>query len=742
MPHPNQAFLDRFNRENPPAKAPSDDTVDHYHGVEVADPYRPLEDLDAPETDAWTTAQEERFKRFVAGVDGQDKMKTHLSGIWEFPRESLPRRCGERYFSSYNDGVSAQSIYQVRDSLEGEPRTLLNPNQWSEDGTVSLSGVFPSPDGTLVAYLTSKAGSDAQTLRIRDVATGKDLPDVIERCRFTSLSWDRDSEQGFNYTYPTFDANDPGDTQDRRFVTKHHTLGQTISDDPLVFEAVAQNSNAAVLGRMRNEKGKWSQYELGYVRVGTNSSNALYIRQHGSKEPFELLLDDGKSVFSPVAEVDGKLLVETNHGAPWGKLVLVDPANPQPENWQTVVAETPLKKLEHAFIQQGKLFVSYMDDTATKVQVHDLTGKHLHDVPVPEQVSGGFGSMQPEDTELLFSAGGFQSVGTQYKYDIASNTLDIWKESQAEFDLKDAIVERVTATSKDGTEVPMTIIRGKDTKLDGSAATLMYGYGGFNNALTPGIGFSLYNWVKEGGIYVQTNLRGGGEFGQEWYDGGRLLNKQNTFDDFAACGEYLIENGYTQPARLAIQGGSNGGLLTLATALQRPELFGAVISQVPVTDMLRFDRHTFGAAWRSDYGHPSENQEDFEYNMTYSPLHNVEEGKKYPPILVKTADHDDRVVPSHAFKFVATMQEKSPETVCVMHCVKQAGHGAGQSKEQSIDGMVNVYAFLEQALGPIQQEKYKKAVTERGNRMDRPQRPANDHPRIRSGEPEEGKGRA
>lgn len=730
-------YTKEFNQANPPAKAPSDDTVDTYHGVEVADPYRPLEDLEAASTREWTAGQNERFQNFIADVEDRDKLAEHLSDIWEYPREGLPARYGNQFFSSYNDGKSAQSVFQVRDSLEGEPRVLIDPNKMSDKGTIALSGTYPSPDGKLVAYLTSEGGSDKQTLRIKDVATGKDLPDVIENCRFTGVRWDRDSSKGFEYSYPAYDDK-------KRFFTKHHDIGAEAAKDPVVFEVPEEDSHTSVYG-VRDENGKWGKYDFGYVRIGTNAANSMFIREHGSNAPFKPLFDDGKSTFSPVGEIDGKLLVETNHGAPMGKAVLVDPAHPEPENWQTVIPEQELDALEDVFIHKGKIFAEYMHDTALKISVHDLQGNHMHDVPVPEQVSGGFGKINPDDTEVLLSAGGFQSAGAKYKYNVDTNELELWKESQAKFDLKDAVVERIHATSKDGTKVPMTVIRGKDTELDGSAATLMYGYGGFNSPLTPGLGFSIYNWVKEGGVFVQTNLRGGGEFGQRWYDEGRLHNKQNVFDDFAACGEELIAQGYTKPERLAIEGGSNGGLLTLATGLQRPDLFGAIISQVPVTDMLRFHKHTYGAAWKSDYGDPENSKEDFDVSMKYSPLHNVDENVIYPPILVETAEFDDRVVPSHAFKFVATMQEKSPKTLCLMQCEKDAGHGAGKSKQKAIDGIVKTHAFLEQTLGPIDQKKYKAAAAEwakDGKDADKSgskwasavREPANDHPRIKRSE--------
>lgn len=693
-------FTEEFSKNNPPAPAPKNDTVDVYHGVSVPDPYRPLEDLDAKATSDWTATQNARFSEFVKDVEDKQTLTDHLKDIWEYPRESIPSRYNDVFLSSFYDGKTPQPIVMKRDSLEGEPTVLLDPNKLSEDGTIALSGSSTSPDGKYYAYLTSQSGSDAQTLHIKDIATGKDLPDVIEGCRFTGVSWDRDSSKGFQYTYP---AND----EKKRFVTKHHTVGEDVSKDKEVFSIEAEDSHASPF-RLRDEKGEWGKFDFMSTRIGTLRADGIYMREKGTDKPFEKLFDDGKSTLDPVAEVDGKIYAVTSLGAPRGRLVSIDPAQPDPKNWETIIPEPEKDVLEWGHIQQGKLMVGYSHDTASKIAIHDVAGEYLHDVPLPPQSIASWGKMNPEDKELLVSVSGFQSPGTKYKYDIDTNEMTEWKKSAAKVDLSDAIVERIHATSRDGTQVPMTVIRGKDTKLDGTAAVKLYGYGGFASGLTPGYSNSVYNWVKEGGVYVQANLRGGDEFGKEWYDGGRLLNKQNTFDDFAACAEKLIEDKYTKPERIAIEGGSNGGLLTLATALQRPELFGAVISSVPVTDMLRFDKHTYGAAWRSDYGHPEKNKEDFDYSMTYSPLHNVKEGGKYPPILVKTADHDDRVVPSHAFKFVATFQEKAAkDSLCLMRVDAKAGHGAGKPTEKVIEELVETHAFLEQALGPISQEKYK-----------------------------------
>jgi prolyl oligopeptidase len=693
----------KFNKEShKPVAGKDTKAVNSLHGRDLPDPYRPLENLDSFTTALWVKAQNQRFAQFVSDVDGQDDLENTLNNIWNYETESLPARYGGRYFASYNDGQSSQSVYRVRDTKDHEPRTLIDPNKLSKDGTVALSGVFPSPDGKYVAYLTSEAGSDAQVLRVRDVETGQDLRDVIEDCRFTSLRWDHNSNEGFTYTYPAHDDL-------KRRIVKHHRIGDPIADDKIVFEVKDVANSSAFAGRIYNEDFEPSGYEYAGEVIGTNKANALYIKKPGKDSKFEVLIDDKVTTITPVAMVGGKLYAQTDYDAPQGRIVEVDLDNPKPQNWKTVVEPEGKDSLGWAMVHQGQLVVSYSHDTASKVSFYDLKGTHKHDMPLPPQSVAAFGKVNKNDDHYNISVFSFQSPPSQYKYDIHSNTLRMTKKSAAKVNLEDdVIVERIEATSKDGTKVPMTVIRRKDVELDGTAATKLYGYGGFNVPLSPGFSFGVYNWVSQGGIYVQANLRGGGEFGSDWYDQGRLMNKQNVFDDFIACAEHLIKNKYTKPARLNINGGSNGGLLTLATMLQRPDLFGAVTSHVPVTDMYRFHKFTYGAAWKSDYGDIEGNQVHFNAASKYSPLHNVKKDVSYPPTLVMTGDHDDRVVPSHAYKFVATMNEiANDNSLCLLRVEKDAGHGAGKPKEKVIREMVEEHAFLIKTLGPIDQKAYK-----------------------------------
>lgn len=673
--------------------------VEIKHGIPVSDPFRPLEDLDAPATATWVGKQNAKFEDYITGQD--DSMKraeAFMTEALDYDSHSLPSKYGKNWFRTFHKSLAAQSVVEVGESEEGPWRTLFDPNTLSQDGTVALSGWTPSADGKRVAYLVSEAGSDAQTLRIRDVETGQDLPDVIENCRFTSVRWDKGSSEGFHYTYPTHDGT-------RRNAVKHHTIGDAVANDKTLYEKPEENSFVGIYW-LSTAKYEWATHY-----IGTDKNGGLAYRPFGSQEEFKELTAARTYTISPITELDdGKILAVTNKDAARGKLVKIDLANPQPENWQEIIPEHKTDVLNSAMVHKGKLFTFYTEDTADAVRVYTPEGQHLHNMPLPTQSVAGYARIQKDDDFFTMQISGWQTRGAVYRYDIEKNTLDFVRKGPAKHDMSDCIVERVHATSKDGTKVPMTIVRHPDTKLDGTAATILYGYGGFNVPLTPGYDSSIMHFVKSGGIYVQANLRGGGEFGEEWYNGGRLDKKQNVFDDFIACAEHLIEGKYTSNKRLVINGGSNGGLLTSATMLQRPDLFGAVITEVAVTDMFRFHLATYGAAWKSDYGDP-DIKADFNVAAKYSPLHNVKAGAKYPVHLVKTADHDDRVVPWHSFKLVATLQAKSsPENVTLMRVEERAGHGAGKPTAKYIKDWAETFAFIEKSVGPVDQQQYAKKL--------------------------------
>lgn len=693
-----------FSRRHRPIHAPRDGTVDVYHGVSIPDPYRPLEDLNSSQTQQWAASEEARFRLFIGDTYEVEARKVELREIYEYPVEQIPMRYGNRYFSYYHDGKSPHGVFRVHDSPEGEARVLLDPNQWDAQGRISIQATFPSPDGRLVAYLTSEAGSDEGILRIRDVATGQDLADVIPGCRFTAIVWDRDSSAGFHYTYPVAEV-------PMRHVVKRHEVGKDVANDLLMFEAPGIPSSYALPIHLRNESGGWSRYEAMQVRSGPNKAYGLYISERGSGKPLRCLFDDNKTTLMPLGEVNGKIYAGTSQGTSRFRIVAIDPQHPESEHWQTIVPEHPTDVISHARMHQGRLLLTYNHNLSNRLEVFNLEGKHLCHAPIPPHCEISFQHSNPQDTTLYLSVSSYTEASAKYAYDLNQNTLTLWKASQCKVNLADAVVEQFYATSKDGTQIPMTVIRKPGVKLDGTAATKMRGYGGFGNSLTPGFSLGTYQWVNEGGIQVEAHIRGGGELGWDWYEQARGCNKQKSFDDFIACAEELIRRGYTSPERLAITGGSNGGLLTLASALQHPDLFGSVIAEVPVTDMLRFARHTVGNSWKSDYGDPENSQQDFEAVRRYSPLHNIAEGRKYPPILLTTADHDNRVVPSHAYKFAATFAQKAdPGSLCLLNVQKDAGHGMGKSTEKALEELAQQQLFLEKTIGPISQEKYRESL--------------------------------
>ncbi len=676
--------------------APNDNTMEILHGVKVSDPFRPLEKIDAPETAAWVQKQQAKFSDYISDqADTIKAAKDFLTDAMNYTQPSLAARYGDVYFRTLHKAQNSQAVIEIGPSAEGPWETLLDPNTLSKDGTVAISDWRPSADGKRIAYMISEAGSDAQTLRIFNVETKQDLPDVIENCRFTSVLWDKGTHDSFQYTYPTDDGT-------RRKIVKHHTIGDNAANDKIVFKSDAEDSFSSPW-RMLTSKYEWM-----WISIGTERNHALLFRPFGSNEEFKEVIPAKLTTMTPVQECDdGTILAHTTLGAPRGRIVKLDPNNPAPEKWETVIPEHAQDKLSSVMMHQGKLFAFYSHDTADAVRVYTPEGKHLHDMPLPLQSIASYARIHPDDKTMTMRISSFKSPGDIYTYDIEKNELSFKSKSPARHDMNDCIVERIYATSKDGTKVPMTVIRHPDTKLDGTAALKLYGYGGFNISLNPGFSAAIMHFVKSGGIYVQTNLRGGGEFSADWYDNGRQDKKQNVFDDFIACAEHLIRLNYTCEERLVSNGGSNGGLLTSATLLQRPDLFGAVITEVAVTDMFRFHLGTYGSAWKSDYGDPGI-KKDFNTAAKYSPLHNVKRDAKYPPHLIKTGSHDDRVLPWHSFKLAATLQAKSDgKNQTLLRVENRAGHGAGKPLYKWIQEYAETFAFIEKAIGPVSQKAYK-----------------------------------
>lgn len=668
---------------------------DEFHGVKVTDPFRMLEDLDKPWTQNWVAKQNRLFESAIADQAGKvAEVSAFMTKALDYDSYGVTSRYGDKYFRVFHKALAAQPRLEVSDSENGPWNTLLDPNALSETGIVSLSDWSISKDGKRIVYLTSTAGSDDQTLKIRDIATGEDLSDVIVNCRFTEILWDKDSHDSFYYTYPAHDDN-------HRILVKHHKIGDDIANDKVIYERPEAESFLSP-ARLKTAKYEWM-----YTAIGTDNRAGLAFRPFGSTEAFKTLVEPQTYNIQPVFEFeDGSIIAITDKDASRSRIVKFDPNKPAEENWQVLVAEHESDVLQDVMIHKGKLFAFYSKDTADAVRVFTPEGEYLHDMPLPIQSTASYARINDNDDVFHMEIAGFQSEGDFYTYNIEKNELTKTADGPAPGNLNDCIVERIHATSKDGTKVPMTVIRHPDTKLDGTAAVKLYGYGGFDISLTPEYDSEIMHFVKSGGIYVQANLRGGGEYGQEWYDQGRLLNKQNVFDDFIACAEHLIAEKYTSSKRLVINGASNGGLLTAATMLQRPDLFGAVVTEVPVTDLFRFHLATYGASWKSDYGDISV-KEDFNAAARYSPLHNVKPDAKYPPHLIKTSDHDDRVSPWHSYKLVAALQTIAHrDNVTLLRVETDAGHGAGLPTEKRVKGYAETHAFIEKSIGPINQNDY------------------------------------
>lgn len=688
---------------------PTDNTViETLHGRKVADPFRPLEDLSSSNTKEWIARQNKRFEDFIKpSAEAKEAAMSFLdSSNPEGPQETIPRRCGKKYVvHRIEPGEERWSIH-IKDTPEsgGPSRLLLDPLQLDPEGKADIVSTHFTRDGKTVAYVTSVSGSDKMTLRFMDVATGKNI-DLVYEGIDANIKWDRDGK-GFHYNHPV-------DGTSKSEEVRYHRMGTPVEEDKVIYTPATPETHALYFRLLKDSKSEIGSYEWISLTNAATDKNVILARRVGSTEPFHEIFRHEEGSLHPMAEIKGKIYALTDLDAPRGKIICLDVNDPAPEKWRTILPESD-DILSEALVWQNRLFAVYSHDTGAALKVFDLAGNHLHDVPIPPLSTFTVDDLTMDGTTCFITYENFQEVGNTYKYDVSTNKLTLHKESNIRANLKDCIVERIHGISKDGTKVPMTVIRHPDTKLDGSAAALLYGYGGFNTSLEPQFMDSVAQWVRSGGIYVQANLRGGGEYGAEWYDAGRRENKQNTFDDFIACAEKLIGDNYTSNKRLAIQGGSNGGLLTLATVLQRPDLFGAVVSEVPVTDMFRFHIGShYGYSWKSEYGDPNI-REDFNNAAKYSPLHNVPEGFKHPPILIKTAADDDRVLPWHSFKMAATLQaleDKGSQTF--LSIMADAGHSDGMTEEQRQEDIGEVYAFLERTLGPIDQDAYKATLKQK-----------------------------
>jgi len=665
------------------------DQVDDYHGVKVADPYRWLEDTDSADTHAWVEAENKLTFGYLEQIPYRKSIHDRLTKLWNYERFGVPEQQGGRYFYQHNSGLQNQSVLYVAESLTAEPRVLLDPNTLSTDGTVALVGHAVSDDGKLLAYGTSASGSDWMEWRVREVSTGKDLPDLIKWVKFSGASWTKD---GKGFFYSRYDEPKQGTMlRDANYFQKlyFHRLGTPQAEDKLIYER-PDNKELGFAGQVTDD----GHYLMITVWQGTSPKNRLYYKDL-TKPDSEVvkLLDDFDAEYQFIDNDGPVLWMKTDLDAPRGRLIAIDTQHPERANWKTIVPEGK-DKLNSANVLNDSFVLAYLKDAQTEVRVYDLSGKFIRNVDLPGiGTADGFGGKR-KDKETFYAFTSFIVPTSIYRYDLEAGKSAVFRQPKVDFDPNRYETEQVFYNSKDGTRVPMFLTHKKGLKMDGQNPLLLYAYGGFNISLTPAFSVPNIVWLEMGGVYAQPNLRGGGEYGEDWHQAGTKLKKQNVFDDFIGAAEWLIANHYTTPSKLAIRGGSNGGLLVGACLTQRPDLYGATLPQVGVMDMLRFHKFTIGWAWTSDYG-SSDDPDIFKALYAYSPLHNLKAGTKYPATLVTTADHDDRVVPGHSFKFAATLQADQAGSAPVLIRIEtKAGHGAGKPISKQIEEIGDAWTFV------------------------------------------------
>ncbi|WP_042342041.1 prolyl oligopeptidase family protein [Calothrix sp. PCC 7507] len=675
--------------------------VDNYHGVTVADPYRWLENPDSPETKTWIDAENQVTAAYLEGIPARDKIKQRLTKLWDYEKYGIPFKEGEslqdgssdRYFYFKNDGLQNQSVLYTLKTLDASPKVLLDPNKLSEDGTIALSGLSISKNAQLLAYGLSTSGSDWQEWKVRDIETGKDLPDHLQWIKFSGVSWTHD-HQGFFYSrYDEPSAKTK--LEDVNYYQKlyYHKLGTPQSADKLIYH--------------RHDQKEWGfngdvtedgHYLIISVWLGTNPKNLIFYKDltNPNAEVVELI-NNFEADYSFVENDDSTFYFRTDSNAPRGRLIAIDTKKPAPENWREIIPQSA-ETLESIGILNNQFVADYLKDARSQIKIFDLTGNFVREIELPGIGSAGGFDGKRHDTETFYSFTSFNTPNTIYRYNMVTGKSEVFRQPKVDFNPADYETKQVFYPSKDGTQIPMFITYKKGIKLDGNNPTYLYGYGGFNASMTPSFSVSLLVWLEMGGVYAMPNIRGGGEYGEEWHQAGMKEKKQNVFDDFIAAAEWLIKNKYTKTEKLAIAGGSNGGLLVGACMTQRPDLFAAALPAVGVMDMLRFHKFTIGWAWTSEYG-SSDNPEEFKTLYAYSPLHNLKPNTAYPATLITTADHDDRVVPAHSFKFAATLQAaQSGDAPVLIRIETKAGHGGGKPTAKVIEEAADKWAFLVRTL--------------------------------------------
>lgn len=667
------------------------DCVETYHGVEVADPYRWLEDPDAADTREWIDAQNRLTFGYLEDIPERESIKQRLTQLWDYEKFGTPFKRGDRYFYFKNDGLQNQSVLYKLDTLDGDPQVLLDPNQLSEDGTVALSGLAITDDGKFMAYALSESGSDWKTWQVRDIETGGDLSDRLQWSKFSGASWTKDS-QGFYYS--RYDAPDESRKYEGvNYFQKlyYHRLGTSQSEDLLVYHR-SDRKEWGFSGEVTDD----GKYLIISVWQGTDPKNMVFYQDISQPNaPVVELIDKFEAEYSFVGNEDTTFWFQTDADAPRGRVIAIDITTRERREVIPEAEET----LEGVGLLNHQFVADYLKDARSQIKIFHLDGRFAREVPLPGLGSvGGFNSKR-EDTETFYSFTSFTVPTTIYRYDATTGESTLFRQPNVDFNPNDYEIRQIFYGSKDGTRVPMFVAHRRDIAIDGNNPAYLYGYGGFTISLTPYFSISNLVWMEMGGVLAIPNLRGGGEYGEEWHQAGAKLNKQNVFDDFIAAAEWLIANHYTSSQKLAIAGGSNGGLLVGACMTQRPDLFAAALPAVGVLDMLRFHKFTIGWAWTSDFGSPDD-PEEFKALYAYSPLHNLNSGTAYPATLITTADRDDRVVPAHSFKFAAALQAAhAGDNPVFIRIETKAGHGAGKPTAKIIEELADKWAFLVRVLG-------------------------------------------
>jgi prolyl oligopeptidase len=678
-----------------------DDISEDFHGTVVADPYRWLEDPDSPATLDWVAAENELSQAFLSSAQAHPKIKARLTELWDYERYGLPHKQGRRYFFSKNDGLQNQDVVYMQERLDGPAIEVLDPNKFSADGTVALANLAFSDDGKFLAYGMSSSGSDWQEIRLRAInadGSTQDYADVIQWTKFTNIAWKADNS-GFYYSrFPQPGTVAPEDGSNYSQVYWHQ-LGTDQTQDQLIFERPDFKELGFTPVITDDHK-----YLCLQVWLGTDTNNRFYYREVDSTQPFVRLLDQAEARYDLVGNVGSIFYFNTNLQAPRGRIVAVDVSRVElgstAINWQEIIKEQA-DVLSSATIINHHLVVEYMHDVHDVLKIYEMNGSLVRDLELPTLGTIAELSGKAQDNEMFFSFESFLYPTSVFRYDFSTRELKLFRRPQVDFQASNFETTQVFYQSKDGTRIPMFLTYKKGLELNGQNPTILYGYGGFNISVNPSFRAWRIAWLENGGVFAVANLRGGGEYGEEWHEAGMLAKKQNVFDDFIAAGEWLVSNKYSSRKRLAIMGGSNGGLLVAACIVQRPDLFGAAICQVPVIDMLRYHKFTVGRYWVPEYGN-AENADQFGFMYAYSPLHNIKAGVAYPPLLIATADTDDRVVPAHAKKFAATLQEAAggeSSNPLLIRIETKAGHGAGKPTAKLIDEISDELSFLYRVFG-------------------------------------------